>query len=104
MSNKVWEVFALILSLVLAFKFFGGSVWMMIIIYGVFLLYKRDKRDEWKYEKKYIIVRAISTLGLLSIILGKIIVNDLFVIMGGTLVACTLAPLIVMDLYYYYKK
>ena len=104
MSNKVWGVFALILSLVLAFKFFGGSVWMMIIIYGVFLLYKRDKRDEWKYEKKYIIVRAISTLGLLAIILGKIIVNDLFVIMGGALVACTLAPLIVMDFYYYYKK
>lgn len=101
MSKKVWEVFALILSLVLAFNFFGGSVWMMIIIYGVFLLYKRD---EWKYEKKYIIVRAISTLGLLAIILGKIIVNDLFVIMGGALVACTLAPLIVMDFYYYYKK
>ena len=101
MSNKLWEVFALIISLVLAFKFFGGSVWMMIIIYGVFLLYKRD---EWKYEKKYIIVRAISTLGLLAIILGKIIVDDLFVIMGGALVACTLAPLIVMDFYYYYKK
>lgn len=104
MSNKLWVVFALILSLVLAFKFFGGSVWMMIIIYGVFLLYIRDKRDEWKYEKKYIIVRAISTLGLLAIILGKIIVNDLFVIMGSALVACILAPLIVMDFYYYYKK
>ena len=104
MSNKLWKVFALILSLVLAFKFFGGSVWMMIIIYGVLLLYIRDKRDEWKYEKKYIIVRAISTLGLLAIILGKIIVNDLLVIMGGALVACTLAPLIVMDFYYYYKK
>ena len=104
MSNKLWKVFALILSLVLAFKFFGGSVWMMIIIYGVFLLYIRDKRDEWKYEMKYIIVRAISTLGLLAIILGKIIVNDLLVIMGGALVACTLAPLIVMDFYYYYKR
>ena len=104
MSNKVWEVFALILSLVLAFKIFGGSVWMMIIIYGVFLLYIRDTRDAWKHEKKYLIVRGISTVALLVLIIGNLIRNDLLIIIGAALVACTLAPLIVMDFYYYYKK
>ena len=104
MSNKVWEVFALILSLVLAFKFFGGSVWMMSIIFGVFLLYIRDKKEEWKYEKKYLIARGISTVGLLVLIIGNAIRNDLLIIIGAALVACILAPLIIIDFHYYYKK
>lgn len=104
MSNKVWEVFALILSLVLAFKFFGGSVWMMSIIYGVFLLYIRDKKEEWKYEKKYLIARGISTLGLLVLVIGNLKRNDMLTILGGALVTLTLVPIVILDFHYYYIK
>ena len=104
MSNKGLAIIGSIISMVLAVKLFEGSIWMFTLIYGVFLLYIREKKEEWKYEKKYLIARGISTVGLLVLIIGNLIRNDLLIIIGAALAACTLAPLIIIDFHYYYKK
>ena len=85
MNNKGLAIIGSIISMVLAVKLFEGSIWMFTLIYGVFLLYIREKKEEWKYEKKYLIARGISTVGLLVLIIGNLIRNDLLIVINNKL-------------------
>ena len=68
-------------------------------------MYLKNGDEKWKYEKKFLIARAICTLGMVLVIMGNVVSkNDLLIIIGGALVACTLAPLLVIEFVQYYKK
>lgn len=104
-KNKVLEIIGIIFSFLISFILFKGSVWMALIIYGLICFYLRNSDETWKYEKKFLITRAICTFGMVLLIIGKIgFQYDLLFIIGGFLVSCTLAPLIVIDFIHYYKK
>lgn len=104
-KNNVLGILGIIFSFLISFILFKGSIWMALIIYGVICTYLKNGDEKWEYEKKFLITRAICTFGMVLVIIGNVVSkNDLLIIIGGALVACTLAPLIVIEFVQYYKR
>ena len=104
-KNNVLGILGIIFSFLISFILFKGSIWMALIIYGVICMYLKNGDEKGEYEKKFLVTRTICTFGLVLLIIGNVgSKNDLLIITGGAMVACTLAPLVVIEFVQYYKK